>query len=483
MADDADEIIAIWNDLLATRGRGGWWWLTQHAHHGDLYAICALAEAFRREHGSRRPLRLVIGEASTVPKLFAHAFDEVLLEPRFTVTKDLWIAFRARTGRSSFALDTPILVYFPTHNPDTVFAERFAYENAIPWTQIYKSVLHLPANAGPSLPPRLPGFAAEASAIAERCGMARSRSVILAPTARSWTANCRPHFEALARHHADRGLVCFTNCGPNETPLADTTALNAPLHLMRDLAEYAGAFAGLRSGICDIISSACCTKTIIFAPKHPARQWGLDRMGYCSDARQFAFDFAPDNVEAFVALAIGAPRLRGPSLASGDLLTINSGTDPEDGGVALHEGWWDLEDWGVWGRGSRHRLRLSGLQAEASHVVLELLLKPLRPGTVVTLAAGSAKATAKLAGSEPQPVCIELNPSKAPGAPIEVTIDVDEAISPHDLHGEASGDRRAIGIGLTAVRVVDDKPLDSTLSDANRQALSNLRGTHRPVTL
>lgn len=94
----------------------------------------------------------------------------------------------------------------------------------------------------------------------------KSRSVILAPYAKSVNAVPIVFWELLANALKERGYAVFTNCGNQyESPIWGTTPLNnPPLEQIRSIIQYAGFFVGLRSGLCDLIVTVPAKKIFIF---------------------------------------------------------------------------------------------------------------------------------------------------------------------------------------------------------------------------
>lgn len=95
-------------------------------------------------------------------------------------------------------------------------------------------------------------------------GLKRGASVIIAPYAKSVVAPPKDFWFALVEAYHRDGLSVFTNVAGDEKPLAGTKPISMPLGMMIPAVEYAGNFIGLRSGICDIVHSARCKKTVVF---------------------------------------------------------------------------------------------------------------------------------------------------------------------------------------------------------------------------
>lgn len=87
------------------------------------------------------------------------------------------------------------------------------------------------------------------------------------------------------------GYSVCTNCAGDEKPIMGTTGLCVPLSEIVPFLNMAGGFIGIRSGLCDVISTSDCKKVILHT--YEAKWWpvgrsvgftGLVGMGLCDDA-------------------------------------------------------------------------------------------------------------------------------------------------------------------------------------------------------
>jgi hypothetical protein len=95
-------------------------------------------------------------------------------------------------------------------------------------------------------------------------GMQKGSSVIIAPYTKSVTGPSVSYWEALVKRYIQDGIAVYTSVLGDEKPIAGTQPLTLPLNQMIAAVEYAGHFVGVRSGLCDIIYSAECKKTVVF---------------------------------------------------------------------------------------------------------------------------------------------------------------------------------------------------------------------------
>lgn len=115
------------------------------------------------------------------------------------------------------------------------------------------------------------------------------KAVIFAPYAKSVTTFDETFWHPIVLDFHEKGYQCFTNVVGDEKPLEGTVGISPRITEMQSVAERAGIFIGIRSGLCDAIRYASCRK-IAFYPDY----------NYC-DTRWKAIDmYAIDGWENIV---------------------------------------------------------------------------------------------------------------------------------------------------------------------------------------
>ena len=102
------------------------------------------------------------------------------------------------------------------------------------------------------------------AAFENKTGIPKGKSVILSPYAKSVVELPDRYWETLAAQYAEQGYAVYTNTIDGEAPIGGTQSLSIPISQMISAAEYAGTFIGLRNGLCDVLYTASCHKTVIF---------------------------------------------------------------------------------------------------------------------------------------------------------------------------------------------------------------------------
>lgn len=94
--------------------------------------------------------------------------------------------------------------------------------------------------------------------------MPKGKSVILAPYANSIVEAPIEFWEELALKYQNKGYAVYTNIIPSQNPINGTIPLILPISKMILAVEWAGEFISIRSGLCDVVHSANCKKTLVF---------------------------------------------------------------------------------------------------------------------------------------------------------------------------------------------------------------------------
>ena len=114
-------------------------------------------------------------------------------------------------------------------------------------------------------------------------GLSRGKTVILSPYANSVEPEMTYEtWGLLAEKIQEAGFDVCTNCVGEELPIKGTKPLAFSYADAIDVLEYAGFFVGIRSGLCDIVSSAKCKMIIIYENGIRALSYnffGLSAMG------------------------------------------------------------------------------------------------------------------------------------------------------------------------------------------------------------
>ena len=115
----------------------------------------------------------------------------------------------------------------------------------------------------------------------------KGKTVILAPYAGSFLSDIpMEYWKLITDYYLKRGFVVCTNSAcDKEKVIPGTIKILFDLRDTVPIIENAGIFIGLRSGLCDIASSAKCKKIIFYESDF----FSLNEMGLCSDAIEIIY--------------------------------------------------------------------------------------------------------------------------------------------------------------------------------------------------
>lgn len=164
--------------------------------------------------------------------------DEIIQAALFTEDKDTFIPHQDR--------------------PYVVNLSRVLYVKPIPLETIYRcGVFGLPISTKPFRPIKL-------SQYNQLEQIEAGKSVILSPYAKSVTALKKEIWMQIIDFYQKKGFTCYTNIAGNELPLPGTHPISPAITEIQSVAERAGTFIGIRSGLCDVIREASCRKIALY---------------------------------------------------------------------------------------------------------------------------------------------------------------------------------------------------------------------------
>jgi hypothetical protein len=177
--------------------------------------------------------------------------------------------------------------------------------DAIQWIRGYKNldfakmfryfVFNFDDSVQYQLPPRK-DWQREIDELFQKHNLTKGKTVILSPYSNTLFELPDNFWENIASHCKGLGYSVCTNCAvKNEKPIRGTESVFFPLGMAVDFVEVAGYFVAIRSGLCDIISSAKAKKIILyekdgfFYKSSPYEYFSLKKMGLCDDAVELEY--------------------------------------------------------------------------------------------------------------------------------------------------------------------------------------------------
>ncbi|MCL1966576.1 MAG: hypothetical protein FWF67_01695 [Fibromonadales bacterium] len=95
-------------------------------------------------------------------------------------------------------------------------------------------------------------------------GILQGKTLIISPNAKSVVLPPSEFWQKTIQEYKSKGFMVCTSVVESETPLENTVPISFPLNQAISAVEYAGHFMGIRSGLCDVINSTKCNKTVVF---------------------------------------------------------------------------------------------------------------------------------------------------------------------------------------------------------------------------
>ena len=215
---------------------------------GDIFIMMSYLPHFLKKRGIARCVVGVVGNAcAQVVQIFGIDSVEVFTQ------KDM-----DETIQAVLYTNDPNSFIAHQDRPYVVDLHRALYAKCIPLEQIYCcGVFGLPADTVPCKPTEL-----------KQCsGLERieqGNAILFSPYAKSVTALPGSLWEQIVDSYLQKGYQCFTNVVGDEQPLDGTQPISPKIAEIQSLAEYAGAFIGIRSGICDVLKYAKCKKIALY---------------------------------------------------------------------------------------------------------------------------------------------------------------------------------------------------------------------------
>ena len=229
------------------------WILVCPVSIGELWVVCALAQAFRSAHGA--PLTLVIRESHQhIPQMFPRAFDRVIVWE-----DERLIKFSQRLiGQGAFAIDEPIIVHphfqgLGRYMMPLTQLLRYPGRGGLSFTDHIRLILQLDWESQLTSPLIPKEWQDEAQVYADKVGLQRGNSVILFPDNNTNPMLPNSIWEELTVALVASGKKVFTNmagtnAGPRLRPVKGSDPIDITIKLGIPLVELAGRFISMVNG-------------------------------------------------------------------------------------------------------------------------------------------------------------------------------------------------------------------------------------------
>jgi len=249
---------------------------------GDIYFLCALMdEFFKKRKGS---VKFFVKPAhEEIPRMFGFNNVEIVLA-------DIKLA---EIERKSELMPGRIIVAHPANLGLRKYIKLIGRGNVL-LLDLFKKMLYLPRDTVLSNPIIFDFQRIAAKEILEKHAYIANKTVILAPDAVSTAVLPEIFWQKLADRLLEKGLKVFFNKSSSVGVYLGHECINFKLGEAISISELAGTVISVRSGICDLLSTAKTKLVVIY----PDTKWysgsvyegsSLVRMGMSKTIEEFIY--------------------------------------------------------------------------------------------------------------------------------------------------------------------------------------------------
>ncbi len=267
---------------------------------GDIYLVGLFFNEYLKRNNIKKYVFVVVNKAcKKVAEMFNIENIKIVksnhAEDLVNLNKGLGTKFKIVTLNDSWSSDA---IQWIRGYKNLDFAKMFRY-----------FVFNFDDSVQYELPPRK-DWKCEIDELFQRHNLIKGKTVILSPYSNTLFELPDDFWEAMVLHCKVLGYSVCTNCAAkSEKPVKGTETVFFPLGMAVDFVEAAGYFVGIRSGLCDIISSAKAKKIILyekdgyFYKSSPYEYFSLKKMGLCEDAIEIEYNSSErEGVEKWLKL-------------------------------------------------------------------------------------------------------------------------------------------------------------------------------------
>lgn len=232
---------------------------------GDVFYAMSYLPYFLEKRNIKKYVVCVVGKGCyDVVKMFGHKSVENLAQNNMD---EIIQAELYTNDNQSFILHHD--------RPYVINLNKALYTKMIPLEVMCRSGIYgLPQDTIPCKPTHLQVYP-------KLDELKKGKSLIVSPYAKSVTNIPMSYWECVIAEYKQKGYDIFTSAVGTEKTLQGTKRIEVPLAEMQSVVEYAGAFIGLRSGLCDVIKYANCNKTALYPDRcYSDTKWKMKEIYY-----------------------------------------------------------------------------------------------------------------------------------------------------------------------------------------------------------
>lgn len=283
--------ITLYERIMSRYANDFYVFLCPYPGTGDIYMACSYFGEYCEQNGIINYIFLVAGEnCKKVAELFRIKNIEVISELE---KKKLLQAWEFAGNRK---MQMKPLLYWGWRTKKFLYADKYP---GITFREMFLYDVFGFDKAKTGLRPFMDKGEKYAVKLFEQKGLRKGKTVILSPYAGSFVSEMgKEEWVKIAKELRERDYDVCTNCdGKCEEPVKGTIPIFFPYFEAVSVLEYAGGFIALRSGLCDIVSSADCKMVIIYETGFNASKYeffSLKKLGLKDTA--FEYEVGTDNI-------------------------------------------------------------------------------------------------------------------------------------------------------------------------------------------
>ena len=249
---------------------------------GDIYFFASYLDAFCDKNNIKEYVMIVVSNSC---KRIAEMFKVPYIELLSQEDADAVMKLAAFIGQEKLRIKimTHILIYWD------IF-KNFEGAHRIDWGMIFRCILIKTSNGKQKKIEYCKETERAADEFLKNNNIKQGKTAILAPYANTLMGLPDGIWEQIIKILKEKGYDIYTNStGLKEPPLPGTKAVVFPLEIAKCVAEKAGLFIGVRSGICDIVEDSS-GRVIIIYPDKKSLFFNLTSMGLGRNVSEVLFN-------------------------------------------------------------------------------------------------------------------------------------------------------------------------------------------------
>lgn len=237
---------------------------------GDAYITCRYLGSWLHENHFSNYRFLIVNktELKMIEAFYPHIGERCV---PITVKQHEWL--RNMDTFLGGITDFYFFHHYDYMQPHLQIADKLQGYRNISMTDLYLWKMGLPLDSECEKPQFANAKSKEIDELFIDNGLAEGKTVILSPYSTCLGTLPVDFWTGIAEKLKDFGYSVCTNCGTKEQkPIPGTKGIYVPFESLIYFVEKCGFFIGIRSGLCDIISTAKCQMSIVYP--YESKQWG-----------------------------------------------------------------------------------------------------------------------------------------------------------------------------------------------------------------